>query len=107
MSEVLKHTAGPWTWRETMTPGSVLGREHFVNVRLGNGELRVLGADAVTTADAALIAAAPDLLIACELWDQGFTDGEEFTPEQLLAWVNKNRAAARAAIAKAKAPVPA
>lgn len=53
-------------------------------------------------ANARLMAAAPELLAACEMWDQGFTDGEEFTPEQLLAWLNKNRRAARAAIAKAK-----
>lgn len=43
-----------------------------------------------------------DLLAACELWDQGFVDGEEFTADQFLAWVNRNRAAARAAIAKAR-----
>lgn len=46
------------------------------------------------------------LLAACELWDKGFVEGEEFTPEQFLAWVNRNRAAARAAIAKAKEPRP-
>lgn len=50
----------------------------------------------------ALLAAAPDLLAACELWDQGFVEGEEFDAAQFLAWVNKNRRAARAAIAKAK-----
>lgn len=42
-----------------------------------------------------------DLLAACRLWDEGFTEGEQFTPEQLLEWMNKNRRAARAAIAKA------
>lgn len=52
--------------------------------------------------NAALIAAAPDLLAACELWDQGFVDGEQFDAMQLLEWVNKNRRAAREAIAKAK-----
>lgn len=54
------------------------------------------------SANARLIAAAPDLLAACKLWDEGFIDGEEFTPEQLLAWMNKNRKAARDAIAKAE-----
>ena len=53
--------------------------------------------DAATVSHAMLA-----LLAACELWDQGFTNGEEFTPEQFRVWVNKNRAAARAAIAKAK-----
>lgn len=54
--------------------------------------------------DAMLIEAAPDLLAACQLWDQGFVDGDQFDAEQFLAWVDKNRAAARAAIAKATAP---
>ena len=45
--------------------------------------------------------AVPDLLAACQLWDQGFVDGEEFTADQFLAWVTVNRRAARAAIAKA------
>ena len=52
--------------------------------------------------DARLIAAAPDLLAACELWGKGFAEGEEFTPDQLLKWMNDNRRAARAAIARAK-----
>lgn len=51
--------------------------------------------------NAKLIAAAPDLLAACQLWDQGFTDGEQFTEGQFVKWVNDNRRAARAAIAKA------
>ena len=59
-----------------------------------------LGSDC--RANARLIAAAPDLLAACMLWDQGFAEGEEFTPEQFLKWVNDNRRAARAAIAKAR-----
>mgnify|MGYP001590490559 CR=1 FL=1 len=42
------------------------------------------------------------LLTACEAWDQGFVDGEEFDADQLLAWVNRNRAMARAAIDKAR-----
>lgn len=47
--------------------------------------------------------AVSDLLAACERWDKGFTDGEEFTEEQFLAWVNANRRAAREAAARAKA----
>jgi hypothetical protein len=50
---------------------------------------------------ARLIAAAPELLAACKIWDEGFVDGEEFTDEQFLKWVNDNRRVARAAIAKA------
>ena len=49
-----------------------------------------------------MFAAAPDLFAACELWDQGFRDGEEWDAHELLAWLNNNRRAARAAIAKAK-----
>lgn len=39
------------------------------------------------------------LLSACRLWDQGFTDGEQFDEPHFLKWVNDNRRAARAAIA--------
>ena len=49
----------------------------------------------------ALFAGAAGLLAACKLWDEGFVDGEQFTPEQFLQWVNNNRRAAREAIAKA------
>lgn len=39
------------------------------------------------------------LLKACKLWDEGFEDGEQFTPDQLLKWLNDNRRAIRAAVA--------
>lgn len=55
-----------------------------------------------TDADIRLINAAPDLLAACEAWDTGFVDGEQFDAEQFRVWVNERRAMARAAIAKAK-----
>lgn len=41
------------------------------------------------------------LLAACRLWDEGFTEGEQFNADQFLRWVNANRRAAREAIAKA------
>lgn len=44
--------------------------------------------------------ACPALLAACELWDHGFTDGEQFDEAKFLKWVNDNRRAARAAIAR-------
>lgn len=53
-------------------------------------------------ADVRLWCAARDLYAACQVWDEGFTDGEDFTPEQFLAWVNANRRIARAALAKAR-----
>lgn len=43
--------------------------------------------------------AARALLLACQLWDQGFTDGEDFTHDQFMRWMNANRKAARDAIA--------
>jgi len=51
---------------------------------------------------ARLIAAGPSLLAACEAWDQGFAEGEEFDAAQFLAWVNERRRMAREAIKKAK-----
>ncbi len=53
-------------------------------------------------ANARLFLAAPDMLAALKMWDQGFAEGEHVTLEQLLAWLNTNRRAARAAIAKAE-----
>lgn len=52
-------------------------------------------------ANAALIAAAPQLLAACRAWDEGFTEGEQFTAEQFRVWVNERRRMAREAIAAA------
>jgi hypothetical protein len=48
------------------------------------------------------LAANEKLLAACELWDKGFVEGEQFTPEQFRVWVNNNRRAAREAIAATK-----
>lgn len=49
-----------------------------------------------------LRAVSQELLRACESWDEGFVDGERFTPDQLLRWMNTNRRIAREAIAKSK-----
>ncbi len=97
-----RHTPGPWTFFEEHT--------RPMGQRVVQGQSRILfhvprGANlreaAEFEANGRLIAAAPDLLAACELWDQGFVEGEEFDADQFLAWVNANRRAARAAIAKA------
>jgi len=82
-----------------------------------HGLISVCGADDVvvaecsgihTAANAALIVRAvnahDDLVAACEAWDQGFVDGEDFDADQFLAWVNRNRRLARAALAKAGKP---
>lgn len=90
-----KHAPGPW--RTTEHQVLVMSGEMTVaDVRVNDAPYEE------QAANARLIAAAPDLLDACELWDQGFIDGEEFDADQFLAWVNRNRAAARAAIAKAR-----
>lgn len=106
-----KHSPGPWTRDAVMSEhlhdiildylvpdmgspiivANVFCEEDFGSVTLQQAN-----------ANARLIAAAPDLLAACEAWDLGFTEGEQFDHAQFLAWVNKNRAIARAAIAKAK-----
>jgi hypothetical protein len=113
----LKRTPGPWrAGRMDTVSYHAGGGEAFKKVYVDdpNGEFHLgerlpatvaevygpLGADC--RANAALVAAAPELLAACELWDQGFTNGEEFDEAQFLKWVNDNRRAARAAIAKAK-----
>lgn len=111
MSEA-KHTPGPWqaiaesgplvrdgnTWWRIYTDDGD-DSEFVAEVgRTADAKPHERAADA---ANARLIAAAPDLLAACQLWDQGFTEGEQFTAEQFRRWVNANRRAARAAIAKA------
>lgn len=113
-----KHTSGPWTvenpmefelaiveagketheWRFIAAcPLPAIEDEDDYSPRFTTDEVE---------ANARLIAAAPELLAACELWDQGFAEGEEFSPEQFLQWVNANRRAARLAIAKAKGVDP-
>ena len=114
MSKRTTHPPGPYTveylGEDTLTgiafgydiPGAGspvgIGWVYFEEKPDGPGDISVSQGEAI----ARLWAASPDLFAACELWDQGFKDGDEFTPEQLLKWVNDNRRAARAAIAKVK-----
>ncbi len=44
-----------------------------------------------------------ELMNACDSWDRGFIEGEEFTPEQFRVWVNQRRQFCRDAFASAKA----
>lgn len=114
-----KHTPGPWKWHDGYdTLGLVReGKPIPVGVpalaglygpkleEIVYGEWNncsTAGANCSNNADKLLIAAAPDLLAACEAWDTGFVDGEQFDAEQFRVWVNERRAMARAAIAKAK-----
>lgn len=89
------HTPGPWVYEGS----AEIEAEGCVTVARLWDEY----GDYYDNADAngRLMAAAPDLLAACQFWDQGFTDGESWDYAQFLDWVNRNRAAARAAIAKA------
>lgn len=61
-----------------------------------------LAAKCMNACDGIDPAAVPDLLAACQAWDEGFVDGEQLTSEQFRVWVNERRAKARAAMAKAK-----
>lgn len=113
----MKHTQVPWLFRRmesagrvgfallSVETGAVVHKEEGPN-HAWEGEnfegVRYHRSPAEMEADARLFFAAPDLLAACELWDQGFAEGEDFSPEQFLAWVNANRAAARAAIERAR-----
>lgn len=42
------------------------------------------------------------LIRACQSWDEGFVDGEQFTPDQFRIWVNDRRRMVREALAKVK-----
>lgn len=106
------HTRGPWSVVDDMPPPGYLpgingDSDEVVIVYYGNIEdpdddAGVHGRSAdEARANARLIAAAPTMLSALQLWDQGFKDGEEFTQEQFMKWLNANRKAARDAIALA------
>lgn len=112
MKSDAKHTPGPWEAGGIASVALSFDREIYIfppdaeqtgGYQYG-GPIAVVAVDddAGGTANARLIAAAPDLLSACEAWDTGFVDGEQFDAEQFRVWVNERRAMARAAIAKAK-----
>lgn len=99
-----KHTPGEWIMDQ---PGNWQGLAARIYVREPYGLIATVEISGwkprrMAIANAHLIAAAPELLAACEAWDTGFVDGEQFDAEQFRVWVNERRAMARAAIAKAK-----
>lgn len=101
-----KHTQGPWQIKRYANGGNYLIETDAATVAEVLDDVWTGEEDSgEQAANARLIAASPDLLAACMLWDQGFVDGEEFTHDQFVKWVNDNRRAARAAIAKATQPI--
>lgn len=97
-----KHTPGPWLASGTIVDA---GDVHADGARVAKCWTSTFAPPREeSAANANLIAAAPDLLAACKLWDQGFVEGEQFNEAKFLKWVNDNRRAARAAIAKAEMP---
>ena len=90
------HTPGPWTWRPTTGSGRAVGTYLLAHRLTGPGGLRVLVADSVHVANARLIAAAPVLLEALELYMRA-TTGER--PRPTKAEVDS---AIRAALASAR-----
>jgi hypothetical protein len=95
---VVNPTPGPWEANVESAGDVFAGDLQIADCDFPQGELSLK----VIAANARLASAAPDLLAACRMWDEGFVDGEEFDEKQFLEWVNKNRRAARAAIAKAE-----
>ena len=104
--EHVKHTPGPWTWRESedTKEGSfgplcledeacnmVISADLHVDVLTGAMHLGI----SVTDAHANLIAAAPELLAACKALVQQIDNGSSLTGSEVQV---EN---ARAAIAKA------
>lgn len=101
-----KHTPGPWLHSGETGDGKI----QFVESDQEKDNWNCLRAEIesddcnyeMAVANARLIAAAPELLAACKAWDEGFVEGEQFTPEQFRVWVNERRRMAREAIAKAE-----
>lgn len=113
-----KHNPEPWEYENVQRPED---RDAYGVVKDANGKIlfdtinsdvaeihtehdegSVYRWDEQARVNLTLAAAAPALLAACELWDKGFVEGEQFDEAQFLKWVNDNRRAARAVIAKVK-----
>jgi hypothetical protein len=102
-----KHTPGPWKiddcgyvtapQPDVAGEGEELPPEYEV-ASVGNGSPHLTPRE---LADARLIAAAPDLLAACKLWDEGLEVGMNIELEALLEWMNANRRATRDAVVRA------
>lgn len=103
----MKHTPGPWQMHDDdYCPEQIYGNLELIDGKIRGTLICEIQGDMdepKNLANARLIAAAPDLLAACQAWDEGFIDGESFDAEQFRVWVNEHRRMARAAIAKATA----
>lgn len=96
MSTPAQHTSGPWQYGEFDGELLVATQNHYPAVQIARVSADIYRAGGDGSANAALIAAAPDLLAACEL---AVTRLHDNVYEGV-------RAAALAAIAKAKAGEP-
>lgn len=90
----LKHTPGPWSVEQAHEGGGLVARPGCAQFSL----------QIVPLADAHLIAAAPELLAACQLLIEQYDAVPEFTMGGKLT--NKPFTMARAAIAKATGVTP-
>lgn len=70
----MNHTPGPWMWNRIRNERTLVGGD-----AVGTYVLRIdrgsMGAISLSSADERLIAAAPDLLEACEAAQDWLTDG--------------------------------
>jgi len=112
-----KHTRGPWQIRNTARGFEVKGQP---SSGMSTGSVleagliaRTFDSSSIDEANALLIAAAPDLLAACEalVREAEHVDEDEYTPrcpvmrycnEPCMCWVGEPLRLATAAIAKAK-----
>ena len=95
-----KHTPGPWTVDEVEQDGKVISRGIFDvhGIGLNKGSEFEL----FSRADAALMALAPELLEACELFMDAWIQDEERNMHQLRQDMDEAYSRAKTAIAKAK-----
>ena len=67
MTDTAKHTAGPWKYHDDDTQGGFYGQYYVTSPATGGRVVaRIQGIGSETAANTRLIAAAPELLVACK-----------------------------------------
>ena len=101
-----KHTPGPWKAEETRDAGKrpvieIVGADRSTDAVLKVADILIAGPNAshdsdggTGRADAALIAAAPDLLVALEAWHKFMLDN--YSKEDISFWDQTVNAIAKA-----------